>query len=90
MNNGRFKGASALLRPHLPTETDEWNEEGWVQQEERMLAHMEKEYVETLRKRHPGQGPEAGLRRQYDAAEITEAEYLAKRSELRREERGWA
>ena len=85
----RFRGAPKLLKPYLPTSTDgEWDEEGWAQQEQQMLEQMEREYVETLRKRYPLRGPAAELRRRYEAGEITEAEYLAKRTDLRRKERG--
>ena len=87
--NGRFKGVSKLLKPYLPTSADEWNEEGWTQQEEGLLDRMEREFVETLRKSYPERGPAAELRRRYEAGDLTEAEYLAKRKELRGQQRGW-
>ena len=89
MNNGRFKGASKFLKPYLPTDTDEWDEAAWAQREGGMLEQMEKEYVESLRRRCPERGPAAELRRRYEAGEITEMEYLAERRELRWKERGW-
>ena len=86
----RFKNISKFLKPYVPgTPSDDgWDEDGWVQREDELLAQMEKEYVETLKKRYPARGPAAELRRRYEAGEITEAEYLAERRERRRKQLG--
>ena len=89
MVNGRFKGISKSLKPYLPGSTDEWDADGWVQQEEQMLERMETQYVETLTKQHPLRGAEGELRRRYEAGELAEAEYLAKRRELHGKAWGW-
>ena len=70
-----------------PGQTPDGDE--WVRQEQAVQEQIEKDYLERLRKQQPeASGAAQELRRRYDAREITEAEYLAKRAALRMEEWG--